>query len=141
MKRGALGASSRPTRLARTYWIPCAFEVHVVHQPSTTTRPHHVDRQHLVACRPLQLDPERAQIVVPGHEQGPFDDAISAMLEILLNDRDAPAQDFVVHPARGVAVATLLRKQVVQVHALRLGREGREQKAQALYGFLISARA
>jgi hypothetical protein len=47
----------------------------------------------------------------------------------------------IVHPARAVAVATLLRRQVVEVHALRLGREGREQKAQALYGFLISSRA
>ena len=101
MKRGALGASSRPTRLARTNWIPCAFEVHVVHQPSPTARPHHVDRQHLIATVPLQLDPERAQIVVPGHEQRPFDDAISAMLEILLNDRDAPAQNVAVHRARG----------------------------------------
>jgi hypothetical protein len=47
----------------------------------------------------------------------------------------------IVHPARAVAVATLLRRQVVEVFSLRLGREGREQKAQALYGFLISSRA
>jgi hypothetical protein len=40
----------------------------------------------------------------------------------------------IVHPARAVAVATLLRKQVVEVHALRLGREGREQKAQRCMG-------
>jgi hypothetical protein len=47
----------------------------------------------------------------------------------------------IVHPARAVAVATLLRRQVVLVNGLRLGREGREQKAQAVYGFLISSRA
>ena len=38
----------------------------------------------------------------------------------------------IVHPARAIAVANLLRRQIVQVHSLRLGREGREQKAQAL---------
>lgn len=47
----------------------------------------------------------------------------------------------IVHPARAVAVATLLRRQVVEVFSLRLGREGREEKAQALYGFLISSHA
>jgi hypothetical protein len=47
----------------------------------------------------------------------------------------------IAHPARSIAVASLLRRQVIQVHALRLGKEGREQKAQALYAFMISARA
>jgi hypothetical protein len=47
----------------------------------------------------------------------------------------------IVHPARSIAVANLLRRQIVQVHALRLGKEGREQKAQLLYAFMISPRA
>jgi len=47
----------------------------------------------------------------------------------------------IVHPASAVAVASLLRRQVIQVHALRLGKEGREEKAQALYAFMISPRA
>jgi hypothetical protein len=47
----------------------------------------------------------------------------------------------IVHPARAIAVANLLRRQIVQVHSLRLGREGREQKAHALYSFMISPRA
>jgi hypothetical protein len=47
----------------------------------------------------------------------------------------------IAHPARAVAVASLLRRQVIQVHALRLGKEGREQKAQSLYAFMISPRA
>jgi hypothetical protein len=47
----------------------------------------------------------------------------------------------IVHPARAVAVASILRRQVIQVHSLRLGREGREQKAQALYAFMVSPRA
>jgi hypothetical protein len=47
----------------------------------------------------------------------------------------------IAHPARAVVVASILRRQVIQVHALRLGREGREQKAEAVYSFLISPRA
>jgi hypothetical protein len=47
----------------------------------------------------------------------------------------------IAHPARAMAVANLLRRQIVQVHALRLDKQGREQKAQALYAFMISPRA
>jgi hypothetical protein len=47
----------------------------------------------------------------------------------------------IAHPARAVAVATILRRQIVLVHSLRIGRADREQKAQALYSFMVSPRA
>src|SRR2546423_11550522 len=74
--------------------------MHIVYQPAATARPYQVDRQHLVARRPRQLDPEGAQLVVPRDEQRTFDDAIAGMLEILLNDGDAAVQDVAVHPGR-----------------------------------------
>src|SRR5437763_308620 len=77
--------------------------MHIVYQPAAppTACPYQVDRQHLVASRPLQLDPEGAQLVVPGDEQRTFDDTIAGMLEILLNDGDAAVQDVAVHRGRG----------------------------------------
>jgi len=101
VKRSALVASSRPTRLAGPGRIPCALEMHIVYQPAATARPYQVDRQHLVASRPLQLDPEGAQLVVTRDDQRTFDDAIAGMLEILLNDGDAAVQDVAVHRGRG----------------------------------------
>jgi hypothetical protein len=47
----------------------------------------------------------------------------------------------IVNPARAIAVANLLRRQVIQVHSLRLGKEGRKEKAEAVYAFMISPRA
>jgi hypothetical protein len=47
----------------------------------------------------------------------------------------------VVHPARVIALAHLLRHQVLQVHGLRLGSEGRAEKAQQLYAFMLSDKA
>jgi hypothetical protein len=47
----------------------------------------------------------------------------------------------IVHPARAIAVAHLLRRQTIQAHALRLGNEARGEKSQKLYEFMISDRA
>jgi hypothetical protein len=44
----------------------------------------------------------------------------------------------IVHPTRAIAVAHLLRHQVLQVYGLRLGSAGRAEKAQQLYTFMLS---
>lgn len=46
----------------------------------------------------------------------------------------------VVAPARVVVIAHLLRRHVVQGHALRQGNEARAQKTEALYAFILSER-
>lgn len=45
-----------------------------------------------------------------------------------------------VNPARAVAIAALVRQQVVQAHCLNLGNEDREQKSLELYSFITSER-
>jgi hypothetical protein len=47
----------------------------------------------------------------------------------------------IIHPARVIALATLLRRQVVQLHSLRLSNEDRSQKTERLYEFMTSDRA
>jgi hypothetical protein len=47
----------------------------------------------------------------------------------------------IVHPARVIAVANLLRRQTIQVHLLRLGNEARAEKTAKLYAFMTSDRA
>ena len=47
---------------------------------------------------------------------------------------------FVVHPARVVAVVTMLRDQLIQTHRLKLSAEERETKTEELYDFINSER-
>jgi hypothetical protein len=47
----------------------------------------------------------------------------------------------IVHPARVIALAHLLRRHTVQMHSLRLGIEDRAVKSEKLYEFIISDRA
>lgn len=47
----------------------------------------------------------------------------------------------IANPARVVALVELLRKQIVQMHSLRLSNEAREQKTGQLYEFITSDRA
>ena len=56
--------------------------------------------------------------------------------------REMHLQDgvLVIAPARVLVVAHLLRKHVVQTHALRAGNEARAQKTEALYAFIMSER-
>ncbi len=56
--------------------------------------------------------------------------------------REMHLQDgvLVIAPARILVVAHLLRKHVVQTHALRAGNEARAQKTEALYAFIMSER-
>ena len=44
----------------------------------------------------------------------------------------------VADPARVVAVVHLLRRQIVQMHVLRIGNEARQEKAEALYQYIVS---
>jgi hypothetical protein len=44
----------------------------------------------------------------------------------------------VADPARVVAVVHLLRRQIVQMHVLRIGNEARQEKAEALYRYIVS---
>ena len=46
----------------------------------------------------------------------------------------------IVHPARVIALANLLRRQTIQMHSLRLGIEDRAVKSEKLYEFIISDR-
>jgi hypothetical protein len=46
----------------------------------------------------------------------------------------------VAHPARILAVAEILRRNILQTHELRIGNEEREQKTVALYAFITSER-
>jgi hypothetical protein len=46
----------------------------------------------------------------------------------------------IVHPARVLALAEVLRRHVLDTHALRIGNEEREEKTAALYAFIISDR-
>ena len=46
----------------------------------------------------------------------------------------------VVAPARVVVIAALLRRHVIQTHALRLSNEARSQKTASLYDFIMSER-
>ena len=47
----------------------------------------------------------------------------------------------IVHPARAIALAHLLRRQTIQMHSLRLSNEGRVEKTERLYEFMTSDRA
>ena len=47
---------------------------------------------------------------------------------------------FLVHPARAVAVVTMLRDQLIQTHRLKLSAEERETKTEELYDFINSER-
>jgi hypothetical protein len=44
----------------------------------------------------------------------------------------------VAAPAWVVAVVHLLRRQIVQMHMLRMGNEARQEKAEALYQYIVS---
>jgi Uncharacterized protein conserved in bacteria (DUF2130) len=46
----------------------------------------------------------------------------------------------VAHPARILALAEILRRNILQTHELRVGNEEREQKTVALYAFITSER-
>ena len=111
MKRSLLRSSSqprwgrrrrrRPGRLAPTDRIPRRLQMHIIDEPAAAIRPHHVERQHLVAVGALQLDPIGAQVVAPRHGERPFDDAIPGMVEVLLDDGETLAQHFGVHRSGG----------------------------------------
>jgi hypothetical protein len=47
----------------------------------------------------------------------------------------------IVSPRLVIAVEHLLRRQILQAHALRLGKEGRREQRDALYEFVVSAAA
>ena len=47
---------------------------------------------------------------------------------------------FLMHPARAVAVVTMLRDQLIQTHRLKLSAEERETKTEELYDFINSER-
>jgi hypothetical protein len=47
----------------------------------------------------------------------------------------------IVHPARVIALAHLLRRQIIQMHGLRLSNKGRAEKTERLYEFMTSDKA
>ena len=70
------------------------------------------------------------------------DHAVLSTNKLPANARQVHVQDTVIvcHPARVVAIAQILRRQVVQMHGLRLTNEERSHKTAALYDFITSAR-
>ena len=50
-----------------------------------------------IAIRALELHAESPQLVVTGHEQRAFDDAIAGVVEVLLDHREALVQDGGIH--------------------------------------------
>jgi len=107
VKRRPLGLSSPAgsSRLATASRTARAFEVHVIDEPTAAPGADDVDRQHLIAIRPLQLHPIGAQVVAARYEQRSLDDAVAGMVEIFLNDGEALVQDVGVHrPGGGAAL-------------------------------------
>jgi hypothetical protein len=71
----------------------------VVDQPAAAVRPHHVDRQHLTTARALELNAVGPELVPPRNEQRSFDDPVTRVNEVLLDDGEALAQDVDIHRA------------------------------------------
>ena len=70
------------------------------------------------------------------------DHAVLASKVFPAGAREMHIQDgvVVVAPARVLVIANLLRKHVIQTHALRAGNEARAHKTEALYAFIMSER-
>lgn len=70
------------------------------------------------------------------------DHGILSSLAFPSGTRQLHVQDGVIitNPARALVMATVLRKQVVQTHGLRISNEARAQKTEALYAFITSER-
>jgi len=101
---GRRGRRPRGSGLAPAHRISRGLQVHIVHEPATALRAHDIHRQHLIAVRALQLDAIGPQVVPPGHHHRPFNDAIPAVVEILLDHGETLAQHVGAHRARGRAV-------------------------------------
>ena len=95
------GISRRRGRLATAYRTTRGLQMHVIDEPPATVRPHHVDRNDLIAVGALELDTIRPQFVPSRHGHWSFDDPIARMIEIFLNDGETLAQHFGVHRGRG----------------------------------------
>ena len=89
------------SRLATAYRTPRGLQMHIIHEPPATVRPHHVDGNDLVAVGALELDTVRPQIIPSRHGHWSFDDAVACMIEILLNDGETLAQYVAVHRGGG----------------------------------------
>ena len=100
MERPPLGPGSRPHLLAAPARTARTLEMHVVDQPAAAVRAHHVDRQHLIAIRALQLHAKGPQLIVTRHDQRSFDDPITGVVEIFLDHGDALLQYAGVHVVR-----------------------------------------
>ena len=100
MERPPLGPGSRPHLLAAPARTARTLEMHVVDQPAAAARAHHVDRQHLIAIRALQLHAKGPQLIVTRHDQRSFDDPITGVVEIFLDHGDALLQYAGVHVVR-----------------------------------------
>ncbi len=70
------------------------------------------------------------------------DHAILSTLAFPQGTRQIYMQDGVilVNPARAIAIAELVRRQVLQAHCLNMSNEDREQKSLELYSFIMSER-
>jgi hypothetical protein len=78
-----------------------------------------------------------------GRERATANNCTQSLVEAAVDAAAVTLGEFAheVHPHRAVAIASLLRRQVIQVHSLRLGAEARRETSQALYAFLVSPRA
>lgn len=103
-RRGRRGRGRRRSRtrgrLATADRVSRGLQVNVVHQPATAPGAHHVDRQHLIAVGALQLDTIGPQVFPSGYHHRPFNDAVSAVVEILLDHGEPLAQHVGAHRAR-----------------------------------------
>jgi hypothetical protein len=68
---------------------------------------------------------------------------VAAVFPAALRQRLLAINDgiIIVAPQMALALATLLRRQIVQMYSLRLGNEARAEKSEKLYQFMMSDRA
>jgi hypothetical protein len=91
----------RRSRLATAYRTARGLQMHVIHEPPAAVRPHDVNGNDLIAIGALQFDAIRPQIIPSRHGHWSFDDAVTGMIEILLNDGETLAQYVAVHRGGG----------------------------------------
>ncbi len=112
--------------------------MHVVHQPTTAARAHHLDRQYVIAIRALQLHAVCPPIVVPRNEERAFDDPIPRVIQIFLDHRQALPQYLGMHV---VHRRTTLRTPQLTHPLLIVGFHGREELADRFVHGLRQRRA
>jgi len=100
-RRWRRGSRGGRRRLATAYRTARGLQMYVIHEPAAAVRPDDVDRDHLTAIGALELDTIRAQLIPSRDGHWSLDDAVAGMIEVLLNDGEALAQDVGVHGGGG----------------------------------------